>query len=186
MDDLKPIEGIKIEQKTEPPKEPVAPIGKYEFDLKEGWQERILSFYRQGYTDQEVAAEIQKERGIFNVNAFNRWVKKYPEFGEVIQKGVVYKQAWWLNQGRENIGNSKFNTPLYIRMMLNLFSWKTEATNSSETSPADLKKLNDEELKAYYDLKRKMNTENQNDEPKVKSNVPQAYTLSSIVRPSGN
>jgi len=140
----------------------------HEFDLPEGWQESILGMYEKGYPNDEVIAWILKNRPCrnFTRNLFNKWRNTIEEFKEVIDKGQILKKAWWLQQGRENIGNCKYNVPLYIRMMGNMFGWKSEITSQevkdSRASTHDLSKLTTEELEMHKKLLKKTRKTDEN------------------------
>jgi hypothetical protein len=142
-----------------------------QFDLPEGWQRKILDMYELGYPNDEVIAWILKNRECkrFSKNTFARWRDINPEFKEVITQGQILKKAWWLQQGRENVKDCKFNVPLYIRMMGNMFGWKSEITkaevNDNRLGAPDLSGLSDEELEIYKTLMKKGKTQKKEDIP---------------------
>jgi hypothetical protein len=129
------------------------------FDMPDNWQEEMLRQYAEGATNEEIIAWIAKfhvtKRKKFTTNMFYSWSRRIPLFRDIVEIGALYKKAWWLSQGRKNIGDNKFNTPLYIRMMSNLFHWTSEVIESVGDK-IDLSKLNEDELQAYRKLRTKM------------------------------
>jgi hypothetical protein len=133
-----------------------------DFDLPEGWQTSILNLFEQGNTNEEVVAWILKNRACkrFSTHVFTDWRKSVPEFREIVNQGQIFKKAWWISQGRSSIGDNKFNTPLYIRMMGNLFAWKTElsaieSSDKNQSSQVDMSKWTTEEVELYRNLLKK-------------------------------
>lgn len=138
-----------------------------DFDLKEGWQDRMMTWYGQGCTDDEVIANILIERGTFSRYIFGFWQASVPEFKDVLEKGKILQKAWWIKTGRENIQNNKFNTPLYIRLMLNLYKWRLSEAAKSETPELNTDNLTTEELETLERLMKKAQRqeEKENDDP---------------------
>ena len=71
----------------------------------------------QGASKHEVAAEL----GI-SFQTLNEWSKEggeyyNPVFSEAIKKGELLSRCWWEKQGRINLENNKFNTPLWSKNM---------------------------------------------------------------------
>jgi hypothetical protein len=128
------------------------------FEMPNDWRDEILGMYEAGATNEEVIAWIAKVRkGKFNNNMFYRWARNVPQFKFVVNLGGLYKKAWWLRQGRINIHDGKFNTPLYIRMMTNLFAWRTDSSViESVGDKIDLSTLTEDELQLYRKLREKM------------------------------
>lgn len=145
---------IKIENICDEMREPVPDY----CNLPEGWQVAMLDMFDQGFTNEEIISWIAKVRhSSFSVATFYRWYHEIPAFRKVVEIGNIYKKAWWLKQGRVNIGSPKFNTPLYIRLMANLFGWSTESSQiESVGDKTDLSKLDKEELEIYRKLRDKM------------------------------
>lgn len=133
------------------------PLPEY-FDMPRGWESIMTEMYEEGCTNEEVIAWITKHRkGKFTQNMFYHWYKNVAQFKFVIDAGNIYKKAWWLKQGRVNIGDSKFNVPLYIRMMANLFAWRTDSSViESVGDKVDLSKLSKEDLELYRKLRDKL------------------------------
>lgn len=140
------------------------PLPEY-FDLPKGWETAMLDMFEIGHTNEEVIAWITKQRkGRFTNNMFYHWYKNIPRFKFIVDAGNIYKKAWWLKQGRVNLGDGKFNVPLYIRMMANLFAWRTDSSViESVGDKVDLSKLSKEDLDIYRKLRDKL--KNQVKEP---------------------
>jgi hypothetical protein len=127
------------------------------FDLKPGWQKAILALWESGATDEEVRAWIQKQRGFINDYIFDYWRENVPEFGKVYEKGQVLKKAWWMQQGRENIGNSRFNTPLFMRMLFATCGIRGEpkVVENRKYSAIDLSQLGTDDLESLQKIMEK-------------------------------
>jgi len=54
---------------------------------------------------------------------FNSWVKKYRDFREAVELGLLMSYHWWLEIGRMNVNNNRFNNVLYESQMRNRFKW---------------------------------------------------------------
>jgi len=131
--------------------------------LPPNWKECLIDRFSKGFTNEEIISWIARQRkGKFTISMFYRWYHKYADFKEVVDVGNIYKKAWWMAQGRENLGECKFNTPLYVRMMANLFQWRTDNTLVENSDKIDLKKLTEEELKQYRALRDRMKTKGNN------------------------
>jgi hypothetical protein len=52
------------------------------------------------------------------------WEEQHPEFLEATKLGLKLSEAWWQQQGRENIHNTSFNTGLWFINMKNRFRWR--------------------------------------------------------------
>lgn len=149
-----------IETEAAPELPPLPP----HFRMPDGWEASLTRLFETGCTNEEVIAWIVRNRpGKFTQNMFYQWYRNIPQFKEVVDRGTIYKKAWWLERGRVGILDSKFNTPLYIRMMANLFGWRTESSEiESVGERVDLTKLSKEELELYRKLRDKMKKEGSN------------------------
>lgn len=45
------------------------------------------------------------------------WTEKHPAFLEALKIADQKARIWWEKTGRENVGNNKFNSPLWHKMM---------------------------------------------------------------------
>ena len=108
--------------------------------------DRLKEVYHSGGQDIEVC----KALGI-SLKEFNYHYEQSEDFAELIDMGRLYAKAWWHEQGRKNIQNTKFNTTLWSFHMKNLYGWadKTESVTMSRDEPETL----DE---AYQELKKLM------------------------------
>jgi hypothetical protein len=127
------------------------------FNLKSGWQKRMLTLYRDGATDEEVRRWIQDERGFINDYIFDYWREHNEEFAKIYQMGQILKKAWWMQQGRENLANSRFNTPLYIRMIFAACGIKGEPSKieSYNVNALDLGALDTKDLDTLQKIMEK-------------------------------
>jgi transposase-like protein len=60
-----------------------------------------------------------------NRDTLYAWCKKYPEFEDAIDRGLVCAEVYWTELGQEAIlGKRKLNFRLYRVLMRNRFGWK--------------------------------------------------------------
>lgn len=123
--------------------------------LWDGWQEEIIALYSIGASDVEIRALIcnKTEKEIkASYNLWDRWIEEEEEFCETIKKGRMISHAWWEQNGRENLKESKFNPTLWYMNMKNRFGWrdKQELTGADNKPliPGSTEDLSDEELMA--------------------------------------
>lgn len=57
--------------------------------------------------------EISRSLGVAR-KTIDNWRAKHPEFDCAMIEAIERSQAWWLQQGRENLHNKDFNTALWI------------------------------------------------------------------------
>jgi len=64
---------------------------------------------------------------------FYRWMKDPTKaaFRRKMDDLLLASEAWWLRQGRENIGNRQFNATLYNLNMVNRFKWNSAQTEQT-------------------------------------------------------
>lgn len=98
---------------------------------------RIEEAYMNGASDMEICKILRM--------TYSEFQEKYDSnlaFRKVVDIGRMMQQAWWLEQGRHNIHNSKFNTSLWMFNMKNRFGWadKTETVNQ-DLGPQSLDEL---------------------------------------------
>ena len=87
---------------------------------------RVEDAYKNGASDIEICRLLK-----ITLPQFKQNYEKIDAFRKVVDLGRVYGQAWWLQQGRENLNNKNFNTPLWVFNMKNRYNWadKTENVN---------------------------------------------------------
>ena len=106
--------------------------------LWDNWQIDILEMYKEGSSDVEIRALIvNKVEGEMKASytLWDRWLEEEVEFSEIIKRGRLLSEAWWQNQGRTNLKESKFNPTLWYMNMKNRFGWrdKQEITGKDGT-----------------------------------------------------
>lgn len=79
----------------------------------------IISLMKEGFSKAEVCHELS-----INRDTLLEWEKTYPEVSGAIKIGTAFSEGWWMKQGRNNIGNIKFNTALWFINMKNRFGWR--------------------------------------------------------------
>lgn len=87
------------------------------------WEE-IEAAYAEGASDVEIA----KLLGI-TLARFYKLEEEHEGFSILVEKGRTLAQAWWVMQGRKNLWNKSFNTPLYNFQMKNRFGWADKVDN---------------------------------------------------------
>lgn len=90
-------------------------------------QVQVAEAYEQGAHDIEICKILR-----LTLRQFQNYYQTDAKFREVVDIGRVMSQAYWLEAGRKNLGNSKFNNGLWSFNMKNRFGWadKTENVNS--------------------------------------------------------
>lgn len=101
--------------------------------LWDGWQEDIISMYKNGASDVEVRCLIFEKTGKLSYTLWDRWIKEEDEFSEIIKTGKMLSEAWWVKQGRVNLKDRDFSATLFYMNMKNRFKWsdKQEVDHSS-------------------------------------------------------
>lgn len=96
---------------------------------KKEWISNVVAAYENGASDPEVLRIMRITQGLFD-----KYYDELPAFKDIVDLGRVMAKAWWLEQGRLNINNTKFNTTLWAFHMKNLYGWadKTENVNTNE------------------------------------------------------
>lgn len=96
-----------------------SPPKKYHTDMCE----TVIELMKAGASFVEVAAELGIHR-----DTLNEWKRKdgdnyEPEFAEAVKLGMMYSEAWWQRNGRENLKNKDFNYTGWYMNMKNRFGW---------------------------------------------------------------
>lgn len=117
---------------------------------KTSWATELVEYYKQGYSDMEVAAALNITR-----REFNQLLTDNPAFAKLVEVGRTQSSAFWEGLARQNVKNKTFNTPLYNFYMKNKFGWadKIETNNVSENTNLSLDQLKTEINKKLKDLK---------------------------------
>ena len=104
------------------------------------WAKQVIEYYRDGYSDKEVAASMN-----ITFREFNAMLSDNPTFAKLVEFGRTLSAAYWEGLARTNIKNKTFNTPLYNFYMKNKFGWadKIETTNANENTNLSLDQLQD-------------------------------------------
>lgn len=96
---------------------------------KKQWISDVVEAYEGGASDPEILKIMRVTQP-----TFDKYYDEVPAFREVVDLGRAMAKAWWMEQGRANISNTKFNTTLWAFHMKNLYGWadKTESVNTNE------------------------------------------------------
>ena len=117
-------------------------------DLPEDWKETILDLSREGASIVELAVELDIARETFYALS-----ERDEEFLDTVKKCEQLCEAWWVRNGRTNLGNKEFSYTGWYMNMKNRFNWadKQETKVSGElttNNKLDLSKLSVETLEA--------------------------------------
>lgn len=82
-----------------------------------------------------------------------RWREEHPDFDEAVRSALCHSELWWERLGKNNVGNSDFNTTLYIIQMRNRFGWlgKDPAAPNINLTTANI----DEGIKAALEISQR-------------------------------
>lgn len=86
----------------------------------------FIDFARSGYSDVEIAAQFE-----VSADTMKKWAEKYESFNKAYEIGQAMQEAWWLEQGKNNLNARSFNTPLFKFLTMNKlgYSDKIEQKN---------------------------------------------------------
>ena len=83
--------------------------------------DKAVKLFAEGQTVVEVAAEL----GI-SIATLYRYIERFPSFRAAVELGRTYQEAAWAKQGRKNLNDPTFQTPLYKFLSVNQFGWLSE------------------------------------------------------------
>lgn len=74
--------------------------------------ERVVELGKLGYSDTEIAAELNiSRRTLYN------WIDVHVAFKEAMELAATYSQAWWEAKGRGALLYDKFQSAVYNKIM---------------------------------------------------------------------
>lgn len=113
------------------------------------WATQIIDYYKNGYSDMEVAASLNITK-----REFNAMLNDNPTFNKIVDLGRTLSAAYWEGLARTNVKNKTFNTPLYNFYMKNKFGWadKIETTNTNDNNNMNLDQLRTEVMRKVKKL----------------------------------
>lgn len=96
---------------------------------KKQWIQAVVAAYENGASDHEICKIMR-----ITYDTFQKYYDEAASFKELVEMGRAMAKAWWYEQGRINIDNTKFNTSLWMFNMKNRYGWadKTENVNTNE------------------------------------------------------
>jgi len=106
------------------------------------WRDVVIDLYDQGASNREVMRELKLTPGSWKCLEEDILDS---DFGEIIELGKLYAQAWWEQQGRTNLKTRGFQTGLWQANMNNRYGWSTGKTDAT-TTVMDVSNKSDEEL----------------------------------------
>lgn len=84
--------------------------------LKEGWEDVVISMGAEGCSVTEIAVAIGiRRQGIYEL------IKESEDFADTFAHAKELANAWWEKQGRVNLENREFNNSLWSFNMTNRF-----------------------------------------------------------------
>lgn len=86
-----------------------------------------IQLSREGFSDAEIAATFEVSKG-----TLENWAEKYESFYHATEIGKEMQEAWWLNQGRNNLENKRdFNTGLFKFLTMNKLGYSDKIESKS-------------------------------------------------------
>ncbi len=73
-----------------------------------------IALAREGKSEVEIAAHFQ-----VSVNTLRNWAKTYKEFNTATEIGAALYEAWWLQEGKANLDDNRYNTQMYKYLTTN-------------------------------------------------------------------
>jgi len=88
-------------------------------ELPGNYEEIIITMMKEeGASIKEVCAEL-------NITArVHGEFMKDDKYRSAIEDGISFAEAWWMSQGRQNLGNKQFNVGIYAFQMKNRYKWR--------------------------------------------------------------
>jgi len=85
-----------------------------------------IEMAKEGFSEVEIAAE-------FNVSceALNGWAERFESFYTAKEVGKAMHEAWWLREGKNNLNERSFNTPLFKYMTMNKLGYSDKIEQKS-------------------------------------------------------
>ncbi len=129
----KPVSEIMLEDETPPVQKPeVSSFRTPSKPRESNWQDTVQMLYEEGASDIEICKALKFRPATFDANYSNNQA-----FHDLIDIGRIMAQAWWMEQGRKNVHNTKFNTTLYALIMKNRFGWAEKVESNGLTLSKD-------------------------------------------------
>jgi hypothetical protein len=87
---------------------------------------KYITLSRDGLSDVEIAAEFE-----VSLRTLKLWSETYEEFNTAYEIGKALHESWFLTTGRENLGNARFNTPLFKFLTGNKLGYAEKIENKN-------------------------------------------------------
>ena len=97
---------------------------KYQIVWTDAMSRRVSNLFDEGGSISEVSRMMGINRSTFRSWTDGTDMLKKP-FREIVELGKEAAEAWWLQQGRENIDNRSFNNSLWVVNMVNRWNWNS-------------------------------------------------------------
>lgn len=87
---------------------------------------RYIELARDGLSEVEIAAEFE-----IATITLQDWSEKFESFYLARDIGKAMHEAWWLRQGKDNMNDRSFNTPLFKYMTMNKLGYSDKIEQKS-------------------------------------------------------
>jgi hypothetical protein len=95
-------------------------------DLPPNWFQIVIDLSDQGKSREQILSQMCRVGKSFSIDLWDALKEREQEFSRALQIGRVLAQAWWENQGQDNLKNREFNTGLWYANMKNRFGWRDQ------------------------------------------------------------
>jgi hypothetical protein len=87
---------------------------------------QFIELSREGNSLVEIASEME-----VSVSLLKKWSENFKEFNVAFEIGEAMHEAWWLQQGKDNLTNTRFQTTLYKFLTTNKLGYAEKIETKS-------------------------------------------------------
>ncbi len=118
-------------------------------DMVEDWENIVLQGFAEGRSPVQVWMAIPMNNGKRRLTRalWEKWLNENSYFAAVVEFGLELYEAWWVEEGRKNLGAKEYNHVLWYMNMKNRHGWrdKIEHQHKKEVRRKFAKKPDDSE-----------------------------------------
>lgn len=103
---------------------------------------RVADAYANGASDIEVCKIME-----ITLVQFKRMYDSNEDFHNAVNLGRVMSHAWWVEQGRRNLFNQKFNNNIWLANMKHRFGWDKADNANQDLGEGNVDQLRDRLIK---------------------------------------